>query len=78
MTDRGHAHGFVLKQSLDHLHAHLPVKAVDGLGRRVPEHIKNSLGVAGDRMIGFVGVVHDLGAAQYDADDQCREEHDPQ
>ncbi|MCY1408196.1 hypothetical protein D9M71_235150 [compost metagenome] len=78
MADGGLAHGGVLKQAFDHLHAHFPVQAVDGLGRGVAKHVEDAFGIAGDGLACFIGIEHDLRAAQDHADDQCRQEYDPE
>ncbi|MNY05327.1 hypothetical protein D3C86_1380440 [compost metagenome] len=78
MADGGLAHGGVLKQAFDHLHAHFPVQAVDGLGRGVAKHVEDAFGIAGDGLACFIGIEHNLRAAQDHADDQCRQEHDPE
>ena len=78
MADGGLTHGIVLEQALDYLHAHLTIEAIDGLGRGVAEHVENALGVASHGLAGFIGIENDLRAAQDHADDQCRQEHDPE
>ncbi|MNI19017.1 hypothetical protein D3C73_724380 [compost metagenome] len=78
VADGSLAHGVVLKQAFDHLHAHFPVQAVDGLGRGVAKHVEDAFGIAGDGLACFIGIEHDLRAAQDHADDQCRQEHDPE
>ena len=78
MADGGLTHGIVLEQAFDHLHAHLPIEAVNGLSRGIAEHVEDAFGVAGNRLTGFVGIENNLRAAQDYADDQCRQEHDPE
>ncbi|MNQ68641.1 hypothetical protein D3C85_832030 [compost metagenome] len=78
MADRGLTHGIVLEQAFDHLHAHFPVEAVNRLGRGIAEHVEDAFGVAGNGLAGFVSIENDLCAAQDYADDQCRQEHDPE
>ncbi|MND40604.1 hypothetical protein D3C80_313450 [compost metagenome] len=78
MADGGLAHRFVLEQPLDHLHAHLAVQAVDGLGGRVAEHAEDPVGVAGDRLTGLVDIEHDLRTAQHHSDHQSGQQHHAQ
>lgn len=78
MTDGSLAHGVILEQAFDYLHTHLPVQAVDGLGRGVAEHVEDALGITGHGLACFIGIENDLRAAQDHADDQCRQEHDPE
>ncbi|MNV64384.1 hypothetical protein D3C71_1570240 [compost metagenome] len=78
VADGGHAHGFVLEQPFHDLHAHFPVKAVYRLGRRVAEHVEDTLGIVVHGLAGLVGVVDDLRATEYDTDRQRRQQHDPE
>ena len=78
MPNGRHAHRIVLKQSLDDLHAHLPVQAVHRLGRGVSEHIEDASGITGDGLSGLVGVEDDLRTTQDHPYDQRREQHHAQ
>ncbi|MNF09637.1 hypothetical protein D3C80_2103520 [compost metagenome] len=61
----------MLEQAFDHLHAHLAIQAVDGLGRRIAEHAEYPVGVVGDRLPRLVDIEHDLRAAQDHTHNQC-------
>lgn len=78
MADGGLTHGIVLEQAFDHLHAHLPIQAVDRLCRGIAKHVEDAFGIAGDGLACFIGIENNLRAAQDHADDQCRQEHDPE
>ncbi|MNQ88994.1 hypothetical protein D3C85_1042870 [compost metagenome] len=78
MADGGLAHRLVLEQAFDHLHAHLAVQAVDGLGGRVAEHAEDPVGVVGNRLTGLVDVEHDLRTAQHHTDHQSGQKHHAQ
>ena len=77
MADRGHAHSIVLEQTFDHLHAHLAIQAVHGLGRGVAKHVEDALGIARHGLACLVGIKNDLRHAQRHTHDQGRQQHNP-
>lgn len=78
VPDGRHAHGVILEQAFDDLHAHLAVQAVDGLCRRIAEHAENPLGVARHSLTCLVGVEDDLRTAEQDAYQKRRKQHNAQ
>lgn len=78
VANRGHSHRFVLEQAFHHLHAHFTVKAIHRLGRGVAEHVEDALGIIVHGLAGLVGVVEDLRTAEYHADRQRAQQHDPE
>ena len=71
MADGSIAHCRVLEQAFDDLHGHIAIQAVKRLGRGVAEHVEDSFGICRNGLSDFVGVEHDLCAAQHSPNDHC-------